>query len=112
MKISTWNVNSVRARIDSINKYLNQAAPDVLLLQEIKTEDKYFPTDIFKNQGYNSYIYGQKRYNGVAFLSRKEIEGIKRNFISDDKENSRVIIGNIKLKKKRNYFDKRICTKW
>ena len=47
MKISTWNVNSVRARIDNLIKYLKDAKPDILFLQEIKTEDKHFPADIF-----------------------------------------------------------------
>ena len=55
MKISTWNVNSVRARIDSLIKYLKDAKPDILFLQEIKTEDKNFPTDIFLNLGYKQH---------------------------------------------------------
>ena len=100
MKISTWNVNSVRARIDSLIKYLKDAKPDILFLQEIKTEDKNFPTDIFLNLGYNSYIYGQKRYNGVAFLSKIKINNIKKYLMTDDKKNSRVITGNFRLKKK------------
>ena len=92
MKISTWNVNSVRARIDSLIKYPKDAKPDILFLQEIKTEDENFPTDIFFNLGYNSYIYGQKRYNGVAFLSKIEINNIQKDFMTDDKKNHAKLI--------------------
>ena len=60
MKIISWNVNSVRARITNILEYINQAKPDVLLFQEIKTEDKNFPYEDFKKNGYYSYVYGQK----------------------------------------------------
>ena len=56
MKISTWNVNSVRARIDNINKYLKISSPDLVLLQEIKTEDQNFPYNDLKKLGYVSYV--------------------------------------------------------
>ena len=69
MKIVSWNVNSVRARIKNITNYIKSSTPDVLLLQEIKTEEKNFPFADFKNLGYESYVFGQKSYNGVAFLS-------------------------------------------
>ena len=58
MKIVSWNVNSVRARIQNILDYIKQSAPDILMLQEIKTEDKNFPVNDFKNIGYESYIFG------------------------------------------------------
>ena len=61
MKISSWNVNSVRARILNISSYIKSSNPDILLLQEIKTEEKNFPFNDFKNLGYNSYVFGQKR---------------------------------------------------
>ncbi len=63
MKIISWNVNSVRARITNVLNYINESNPDVLLLQEIKTQDENFPYDEFKKKGYNSYVYGQKSYN-------------------------------------------------
>ena len=69
MKISSWNVNSVRARVTNIIDYLKISKPDILLIQEIKTEEKNFPFNDFKNLGYESYVYGQKSYNGVAIIS-------------------------------------------
>ena len=81
MKIISWNVNSVRARIVNIIDYIKLSKPDVLMLQEIKTENKNFPLDDFKKQGYDSYIFGQKSYNGVAFISKVELSNINTNFI-------------------------------
>ena len=68
MLITSWNVNSVRARINNILDYLEKSQADILIIQEIKTEEKNFPFNEFKNIGYNAYVYGQKSYNGVAFL--------------------------------------------
>ena len=59
MKIISWNVNSVRARIENIKHYIKDSEPDVLMLQEIKTQDENFPNDEFKNLGYISYVFGQ-----------------------------------------------------
>ena len=59
MKISSWNVNSVRARIINILGYLKYSDPDLLMIQEIKTEEKNFPFNDFKNLGYNSHVFGQ-----------------------------------------------------
>ncbi len=70
MKIATWNVNSVRARMPNITKWLQSAAPDVLLLQEIKCETDAFPRFEFEAMGYKCAVAGQKSYNGVALLSR------------------------------------------
>ncbi len=100
MKIVSWNVNSVRARIINILDYINQARPEILLLQEIKTQDENFPYDEFKKLGYTSHVFGQKSYNGVAILSKIEINSINKNFIKDDLNQSRVITGKIKIKKK------------
>ena len=60
MKIISWNVNSVRARLANILDYIKQTNPDILLLQEIKTQDENFPYDEFKKKGYESHVYGQK----------------------------------------------------
>ncbi len=100
MKIVSWNVNSVRARIENILNYIKDSQPDVLLLQEIKTEEVNFPKDTFKKVGYNSYVFGQKSYNGVAFLSKFEIINIDTNFIKDKLQQSRVITGEIKINSK------------
>jgi len=101
MKIASWNVNSVRARIVNVLDYLKKDKPDILCLQEIKTENINFPSDEFKKIGYESFVFGQKSYNGVAFLSKIEIKNINLNFISDDLKQSRIISGDIKLKKKK-----------
>ena len=101
MKIISWNVNSVRARIENILTYVKESNPDILFLQEIKTQNENFPSDSFKEYGYNSYVFGQKSYNGVAFLSRFKIENVSNNFIKDKLKQSRIITGEILLNKKK-----------
>ena len=101
MKIASWNVNSVRARIDNVLEYVRLEKPEVLFLQEIKTENINFPSDEFKKLGYESYVFGQKSYNGVAFISKIKIDSIKIDFIKDDLKQSRIICGDIKIKKKK-----------
>ena len=98
MKISSWNVNSVRARILNITNYLKSSNPDILMIQEIKTEEKNFPFQDFKTLGYKSYVFGQKSYNGVAFISKVSIDKIDLEFIEDKNEQSRIIAGEIKNK--------------
>ena len=63
MKITSWNVNSVRARILNIKDYLKQSHPDIVMMQEIKTEEKNFPFEEFDSLGYYCYVFGQKSYN-------------------------------------------------
>jgi exodeoxyribonuclease III len=101
MKIISWNVNSVRARIENILIYIKESEPDILLLQEIKTQEETFPKDSFKNYGYESYVFGQKSYNGVAIVSKFKINNIKNNFIKDDLKQSRVITGDVIFGKKK-----------
>ena len=101
MKIISWNINSVRARIENIKNYIKDSAPDVLLLQEIKTQDENFPNDEFKNLGYTSYVFGQKSYNGVAIISKHELDNVNNSFINDDLNQSRIITAELKLKKKK-----------
>jgi len=98
MKISSWNVNSVRARISNIVNYLKYSKADILMLQEIKTEEKNFPFIDFKNIGYDSHVFGQKSYNGVAFLSKINIDKINTKFFKDIKNQSRIITGEFKFK--------------
>jgi len=100
MKIISWNVNSVRARIENIKNYIKDSDPDILLLQEIKTQNENFPTDEFKNLGYVSHVFGQKSYNGVAIISKNELNNINLNFIKDDLKQSRIITADLKFKKK------------
>ena len=96
MKIASWNVNSVRARLINILDYLKVSKPDVLMMQEIKTEEKNFPFNDFKNLGYYSHVFGQKSYNGVAFLSKINLDQINIDFIKDKKKQARIIVSNIK----------------
>jgi len=100
MKISSWNVNSVRARIINILDYLKTTKPDILMIQEIKTEEKKFPFENFKNLGYESYVFGQKSYNGVALLSKIKIDKIDKKFFKDKNNQARIIVGNIKNQSK------------
>ena len=100
MKISSWNVNSVRARIINILNYLKSSSPDILMIQEIKTEEKNFPFNDFKNLGYESHVYGQKSYNGVAFLSKIDMDKISLEFMKDENNQSRIIVADIKNKSK------------
>ncbi len=101
MKIISWNVNSVRARIDNILDYIKKNNPDILFLQEIKTQEENFPYETFKKIGYDSHVYGQKSYNGVAIISKIKVENINKDFIRDDLKQSRIITGEIEIKKKK-----------
>ncbi len=101
MKIVSWNVNSVRARITNILDYIKEFSPDILLLQEIKTQDENFPFDDFKKVGFYSYVFGQKSYNGVAIISKIKIKNINKKFFKDELKQSRIITGEIQLKKKK-----------
>ena len=100
MKITSWNVNSVRARIENILNYIADSQPDIIFLQEIKTQEINFPRDAFKEAGYKSHIFGQKSYNGVAFLSKIEMSNIDIAFINDKLKQSRIISADIKIKSK------------
>jgi exodeoxyribonuclease-3 len=76
MRIATWNVNSVKARLETVLAWFKEAAPDVVCLQEIKCEDSAFPRTPFEELGYNLAIHGQKTYNGVAILSKSLLEDV------------------------------------
>ncbi|HEX8493680.1 MAG TPA: exodeoxyribonuclease III [Pyrinomonadaceae bacterium] len=87
MKLATWNVNSVIARLPLVTKWLAAAAPDVLCLQELKCVDEKFPAEAFAELGYQSATFGQRTYNGVAILARTELTDVQRGF-PDDLEGS------------------------
>ena len=78
IKIATWNVNSVKARLPNLLAWLKEAAPDVMLLQETKVVDDAFPATDIENLGYNCAAAGQKTYNGVGILSRVEPGDVRR----------------------------------
>jgi len=100
MLISSWNVNSVRARIDNIKSYLVKYKPDILLMQEIKTEEVNFPFDVFSSLDYESHVHGQKSYNGVAIISKKKLDNVKTDIIKDKLKQSRIISAEVEFKKK------------
>ena len=77
LSFATWNVNSVRIREPHVVRYLARAAPDVLMLQEIKCEQPAFPAAAFAAVGYQSVVAGQKSYNGVAILSTSHSPGCR-----------------------------------
>lgn len=101
MIISSWNVNSVRARIENIKDYLKKYSPDILLMQEIKTEDQNFPYEEFKKLSYECHVFGQKSYNGVAIVSKLKLSNIKIDLIKDKLKQSRIISGEVEFKKKK-----------
>jgi len=80
VKIATWNVNSIRARQDRVLAWLDQHRPDVLCLQELKSEDGKVPVPLFEACGYHVVTHGQRTYNGVAVLSRTPILDVERGF--------------------------------
>ena len=84
MKIATWNVNSVRARLPRIVDWLETKKPDVLCMQEIKCLDEQFPREVFEEMGYRVATFGQKTYNGVAILARQNIEDVVRGLPGED----------------------------
>ena len=100
MIISSWNVNSVRARIENIKSYLLKYKPDVVMMQEIKTEDVNFPYDDFSSMDYESHVFGQKSYNGVAIISKGKLKNVKTDLIKDKLKQSRIISAELEHKKK------------
>jgi len=86
MKIASWNVNSVKARLGNIVAWLATAKPDVVLMQEIKCMTDAFPAIEFEDLGYNLAVVGQKSYNGVAILSRYPLEDVRRRLPGDESD--------------------------
>ncbi|MCV3765260.1 exodeoxyribonuclease III [Rhizobium sp. TRM95796] len=92
MKIATWNINGVRARIDNLLAWLKESAPDIVCLQEIKCQDDAFPRGEIEALGYHVETHGQKGFNGVALLSKLRPEDVLRGLPGDDAdEQSRYI---------------------
>jgi exodeoxyribonuclease-3 len=78
MRIATWNVNSVRSRLPRVLEFLERQKPDVLCMQEIKCQDEQFPYEPLQDAGYQCAVFGQKTYNGVAILSKRRIEDVRK----------------------------------
>ncbi len=83
MKIATFNINGIKARIEALPAWLAEARPDVVLLQEIKSQDEGFPRTLFEDMGYNVETHGQKGFNGVAILSLLPLEDVTRGLPGD-----------------------------
>jgi exodeoxyribonuclease-3 len=84
MRIATWNVNSIKQRIDSVVAWLQERGPDIVCLQEIKCVDDAFPRQPLENLGYNVAVHGQKAFNGVAILSKHPLEEVRSGLPGDD----------------------------
>jgi exodeoxyribonuclease-3 len=84
VKIATFNINGVKARVEALAAWLDHAQPDVVLLQEIKSVDEGFPRELFEERGYNVETHGQKGFNGVAVLSKYPLEDVVRGLPGDD----------------------------
>lgn len=94
MKIATWNINGVRARIGNLLHWLGESAPDIVCLQEIKSVDEQFPRAEIEALGYNVETHGQKSFNGVAILSKLPFDEVNRGLPGDDAdEQARFIEG-------------------
>jgi exodeoxyribonuclease-3 len=92
MKIATWNVNSVRARLPRLLGWLGRRRPDIVCLQETKVVDEDFPAAEIEAAGYRCAVFGQKTYNGVAVLARSEMSDVVRGLPDDPPDAQRRLI--------------------
>ena len=86
MKIATWNINGIKARIEGAKTWLAAASPDIACLQEIKCVDEAFPADAFEALGYNVSVHGQKGFNGVALLSKLPFDEVALRLAGDEED--------------------------
>lgn len=86
MKIATFNINGIKARIEALPRWLDAFLPDVVALQEIKSVDENFPRELFEDRGYTVETHGQKSFNGVAILSKLPLEDVTRGLPGDDED--------------------------
>ncbi|MBM05084.1 MAG: exodeoxyribonuclease III [Oceanibulbus sp.] len=86
MKIASFNINGIKARAAALPDWLDEAQPDVVVLQEIKSVDEAFPRDMLEERGYNVETHGQKSFNGVAILSKLPLEDVTRGLPGDDED--------------------------
>lgn len=91
MRIATWNINGLKARLDYLVLWLESRRPDVVGLQELKTEDALFPHERFAELGYTAHVHGQKAWNGVAVLCREPAEVLQRGLPGQEEFGSRLI---------------------
>lgn len=84
MRLATWNVNSIRQRLDNLLAWLKERQPDIVCLQEIKCTDDAFPREALESAGYNVAVHGQKTFNGVALLSKLPFDEVAPGLIGDE----------------------------
>src|ERR1700716_1438312 len=84
MRIATWNVNSIKQRMDNAVSWLTERQPDIVCLQETKCVDEAFPREGFEALGYNVAVHGQKAFNGVAILSKTPFDEVAARLPGDD----------------------------
>ncbi|WP_299650034.1 exodeoxyribonuclease III [uncultured Jannaschia sp.] len=96
MKIATYNINGIKARHATVSDWLREDAPDVAILQEIKSADAVFPREVIEDAGYELHVHGQKGFNGVALLSKTPVEDVTRGLPGDETdEQARYIEGTV-----------------
>jgi exodeoxyribonuclease-3 len=86
MRIATWNVNSIKQRIENLTAWLRERQPDIVCLQETKSQDETFPREPFEALGYNVAVHGQKTFNGVAILSRLPLDEVTPRLPGDPED--------------------------
>ena len=91
MRLATWNINGIRARLQFVERWLAERRPDIVGFQELKTEEQEFPFDELARCGYHSLIHGQKAWNGVAVLSREPVELLHAGLPGHEDDGSRLI---------------------
>jgi exodeoxyribonuclease-3 len=101
VKVATWNVNSLKVRLEHVLAWIERERPDVLALQETKTRDDNFPVDAFRERGYSAVFSGQAAYNGVAIVSRMPAEavvhGIGGGYVDDQKRLLAATFGSLRV---------------
>ena len=95
MQVTTWNVNSIRSRLERVLDWIERRRPDVLGLQEIKVADDVFPRTAFEDLGYHVETFGQKTYNGVALVTKSPPQDLVRGFGEGDEEQRRLIAARV-----------------
>ena len=90
MRIATWNVNSIKQRLDNVLAWLQEREPDVACLQETKCVDEAFPREAIEALGYNVTVHGQKTFNGVAVVSKLRFDEVTARLPGDDEDTTRV----------------------
>ncbi len=91
VKVATWNVNSIRVRLNYVIDWLTSSSTDYLAMQETKVEDELFPVKKFREIGFNCYFYGQKAYNGVAVCSKSEAVSVIKGWNDSEDDEKRLI---------------------